>query len=133
MSGSGIVIPDLLGIASMKPIILSDTGSFGSTGYNYIRLPSVPRGKVHYITAVNVFYWTGDVLEFYIEIEDESDARIGGLKRTRNVTKYETTEVIVPFFVTEGNKLAVRINVSTATCDCRLTAFGVELTYTGEM
>jgi len=131
MSSNGIVIPDLLGIASLKPLSLYKSESFSSTGANHIYSNPCPVNRIWCLTHICIGFVSGEVNLPILDILDEGDTRRVLLARLPDLTSGETVNFYGMYWAFPGDKLHVRYNVQTTSPTCYLSASGIELVWTG--
>jgi len=131
MASVGVVLPDLTGIAGLKPLQIFLQEMFESTGQQFVRSEVCPEDKVWYITYSSVGFNVGDVKDCLYEIEDESNNRVGIIAMFPDLTMAKTENFFASFWVMPGQKLAARFNVVTTKPTCWLLAVGLEFSWGG--
>lgn len=131
MPATGIVLPDLAGIAGLKPLRIALRTQFTETGRQFLRSNLCPPGKLWYIGYMSVGFSLGDVSDCLVEIEDANNAKVANLARFPDLTEGKTENFFATYWIGPGEKLAARFNVVTTTPICWLTALGFELVFSG--
>jgi len=126
MLGQGISIPDLQGIANLKPHIVGLLSTFSVTGQQWLRSDPVPEGKLWQVTYSSFGFNSGDVSDCLYEIEDSSNTRVAILVMRPDLAAATTINPRGGFWLSEGKKLAARFNVTTVSPTCWLTATYLE-------
>jgi len=127
----GIVLPDLTGIAGLKPLQIFLQETFSATGQQFLRSDVCPETSLWYITYSSVGFNVGDVSDCLFEIEDENNNREGIIAMFPDLTKAKTENFFASFWVKPGQKLAARFNVVTTNPTCWLLAVGLEFSWGG--
>ena len=131
MPATGIVLPDLAGIAGLKPLRITAETRFAETGQQFLRSDVCPPGKLWYIGYTSVGFNVGDVSDCLVEIEDSNNARKAILAMFPNLTMSKTENLFATYCIGPGEKLAARFNVVTIGPTCWYTALGFELVFSG--
>lgn len=131
MPGVGIVIPDLKGIAELKPLRIHVASTFGATGQQFVRSDVCPNNKVWYITFSSVGCNGGDVSDCLYAIEDSANARLAILSMWPDLITGKTENFFGAFWLLPGQKLSARFNVVTTPPTCWITAMGLEFSFSG--
>jgi len=131
MPATGIVLPDLAGIAGLKPLRIAPATKFTATGQQFLRSDVCPPGKLWYIGYTSVGFNDGDVSDCLVEIEDANNARKAILAMFPDLTKAKTENFFATYWIGPGEKLAARFNVVTTSPTSWLTALGFELVFSG--
>ena len=131
MPAIGIVLPDLAGIAGLKPLRISIQTQFTITGVKFLRSDVCPPGKLWYIGYTSVGFNVGDVSDCLVEIENANNGRMAILAMFPNLTKAQTENFFATYWIGPGEKLAARFNVVATGPTCWLAALGFELVFSG--
>ena len=131
MPAIGIVLPDLAGIAGLKPLRIALLTRVATTGQQFLRSDVCPPGKLWYIGYTSVGFNLGDVSDCMLAIEDENNARKAILAMFPDLIKAKTENLFATYWIGPGEKLAARFNVVTPAPTCWLTALGFELVFSG--
>lgn len=131
MPATGIILPDLAGIAGLKPLRIALQTEFTATGTQFLRSGVCPPGKLWYISYTSVGFNNGDVSECLVEIEDANNARKAILAMFPDLTSFKMENFFATYWIGPGEKLAARFKVVTTSPICRLTALGFELVFSG--
>jgi len=131
MPGVGIVIPDLRGIAELKPLRIHVLTTFTSTGQQFVRTDLCPNNKVWYITFSSVGFNLGDVSDCLYAIEDSADKRLAILSMWPDLAMAKTENLFGAFWLLPGQKLSARFNVERTNATCWITAMGIEFSFSG--
>lgn len=131
MPATGIVLPDLAGIAGLKPLRIHVLSTFGATGQQFIRSDVCPNNKVWYITFSSVGFNVGDVSDCLYAIEDSANTRLAILSMWPDLVKAKTENFFGAFWLLPGQKLSARFNVETTSPTCWITAMGLEFSFSG--
>jgi len=126
MRGQGIILPDIRGIAKLKPQWKHLIQQFTTTGQHYLRSEVVPAGKIWYVTYTSYGFNVGDVSDVLYEVDDSNDNREAIISMKPDMTKAETVDIFAAFWLPEGYKLACRFNVVTTSPTCWFTVMYLE-------
>jgi len=125
----GIVLPDLTGIAGLRPLQIFLQQTFTATGFQYLRSDVCPEDKVWYITYSSVGFNVGEVSDCLFEIEDENDNRVAILAMFPDLVKAKTENFFASFWVMPKQKLAARFHVTATNPTCWMLAAGLEFSW----
>jgi len=126
MLGQGISIPDIQGIANLKPKWQHLIQQFTSTGQQWLRSDVVPAGKIWYVTYTSFGFNVGDVSDVLYEVEYADDSRQAIISMKPDMTMAETVDIFAAFWLPENYKLACRFNVVTTSPTCWFTVMYLE-------
>lgn len=131
MPSVGVVIPDLRGIAELKPLSIHNVTRFTSKGLGYIRTAVCPTGEVWFITHLSVGFNMGDVSDCLCQIEDNLNNRLAIISMWSNLVRAQTYPIYGSFWLMPGQKLSARFNVTSPSPTCWLTAMGLAFSFSG--
>lgn len=131
MLGQGISIPDIQGIANLKPKRAYVSALFTTTGYQWLRTDVVPAGKIWYVTYSSYGFNIGDVSDALYEVEDSANNRLAIISMKPDLAMANSIDLFAAFWLPEGYKLACRFNVVTTNPTCWLTVMYLEFTTGG--
>ena len=131
MPATGIVLPDLAGIAGLKPLRIAVQTQFMAPGQQFLRSDVCPPGKLWYIGYTSVGFNVGDVSDCMLGIEGANNVRRAILAMFPDLTEAKTENFFATYWIRPGEKLAVRFNVVAGFPTCWLTAVGFELVFSG--
>ena len=131
MLGQGISIPDLQGIANLKPHIIRERQMFDTTGGQWIRTDPVPEGKLWYVTYSSFGFNGGDVSRAIYRIEDSNNNELAILLMRPDLAAATSIDLTGGFWLSEGKKLSVVFTVSNTSPFCWLTVTYLEFTTGG--
>jgi len=131
MLGQGISIPDIQGIANLKPKGVYKSQQFTATGQQWLRSDDVPAGKIWYVTYSSVGFNAGDVSDCLYQLEYTDNTRRAILAMFPDLVAADTKNLFAAFWIPEKNHLAARFNVVTTSPTCWLTAMYLEFTTGG--
>jgi len=126
MLGQGISIPDIQGIANLKPKCAFVMQTFTEVGQQFLRTEVVPAGKIWYVTYSSYGYNVGDISDVLYQVEDDANNRKAIISMNPDLTAAETVDLFAAFWLPEGYKLACRFNVVITNPSCWLTVMYLE-------
>jgi len=131
MLGQGISIPDIQGIANLKPKWVYITQQFTTTGQQWLRSADVPDAKIRYVTYSSLGFNVGDISDCLYQLEYTDNSRAAILAMFPDLTVGDTKNIFAAFWIPEKYHLAVRFNVVATSPTAWLTAMYLEFTTGG--
>jgi len=131
MPATGIILPDLKGIASLTPLRIYVSQQFSSTGWRALYSEQCPNGKLWLITFAAIGHRYGDVKQAQIRIRYPATSTVYYLVLYPDLVEYKFECVTGCFWIKPGERLEGAFEIVTTPPNCFLVAEGFEFNFSG--
>ncbi len=131
MSATGIILPDLKGIASLTPLRIYVHQQFSSTGWHFLSSGECPNGKLWLITFVAIGCRDEGVKSAQIRIRYLPTNTLYFLALYPDLVTYKSEYITGCFWIKPRERLEGVFEVVRTPPRCLLIAEGFEFSYSG--